>query len=193
MVVPPASPIKDVAQLRGKRVAIGTRSSGTRFSSTVVLAAYGLTPGDLGEMAEDPQSDALARLQRGDLDAVFISGAAPVRALQQLAVGSGFRLLSIGDEALSRILADHPALSRLTLPANTYPQQREPVVTAAATALLLTTEEAPAAEVERVAELVFARMPRQFAGSSEVSRVSSGGERRGITIPMHPGSARQPK
>jgi TRAP transporter TAXI family solute receptor len=185
------SPIRDVAQLRGRRVDTGTPTSGTHFNAMAVLEAYGLKPADLGEAREDGLTGAIDRLQRKQLDAFFVTTAAPTRALQQLGANRGLRLLSIKGPALDRLVQAHPGLSALTLPANTYPQQKEPVDTVAAVALLVTTFDAPEAEVERVADLVFARMPQRGAGSADVVKVSAAHELRGVTIPLHPGAARQ--
>ena len=86
-----------------------------------------------------------------------------------------------------------PGLARLSLPANTYPRQREAVVTVAATALLVTTADAPTTEVEHVSDLVFIAMPQRPAASADAARVSAAGELRGVTIPLHPGAARHPQ
>jgi TRAP transporter TAXI family solute receptor len=191
VVVRKDSPLRDVGQLRGRRVAIGTVSSGTRFDAVAVLAGHGIKVSELGEACEDGPADALARLERGELDAVFVTGAAPVRTLQQFALTPGLRLLSMDDAALGRVIEARPGLSRLILPANTYPEQRQPVVTAAAAALLLTTADAPVTEVERVTDLVFMRLPQQPRASADAVRVSAAGQLRGVTIPLHPGAARQ--
>ena len=46
------------------------------------------------------------------------------------------------------------------------------------------------AEVERVTDLVFTRMPQQRAGGADVVKVSAENQLRGVTIPLHPGAAR---
>ncbi|HEY6359617.1 MAG TPA: TAXI family TRAP transporter solute-binding subunit, partial [Vicinamibacterales bacterium] len=189
VAVLPDSPIRDIAQLRGQRVDIGLPTSGTRFDAVAVLAAHGLAPADLSEAREEGPTVAISRLQHKQLDAVFVTAAAPSRALQQLAVQPGLRLLPVKGPALERLVQSHPGLTPLTLPANTYPRQQEAVTTVASTALLLTTVDAPDAEVERVADLVFNRMPNQYAGSADVIKVSARNELRGVTIPLHPGAA----
>jgi TRAP transporter TAXI family solute receptor len=191
VVVLPDSPIRDVSGLRGRRVDIGAPASGTRFDAMGVLAAHGLQPSDLGEAREDGPAGAIDRLRRRQLDAVFVTGAAPIRLLQQLASGPGLRLLPVKGAALERLMQTHAGLAPLTLPANTYPRQKDPVATAASAALLLTTLDAPHAEVERVADLVFGRMPQQHTGSTDVVKVSAAHELRGVTIPLHPGAARR--
>jgi TRAP transporter TAXI family solute receptor len=193
IVVLPESPIREIAQLRGRRVDIGTRSSGTRVDALAVMAAHGLKTSDLAEAREKGLADAIARLRRKQLDALFVTISAPTRALQQLAVEGGVRLLPIVGDARERLLQAHPGLTPLVLPPNTYPGQKHAVGTVASTALLVTTLDAPEAEVERVADLIFKRMPQQHAGSADVIKVSADTDLRGVTIPLHPGAARLPR
>jgi TRAP transporter TAXI family solute receptor len=189
VVVLPASQVRDIADLRGRRVDVGPPDSGTRFDAVALLAAYGLALGDLTELRHDGLTAAVDSLKRGQLDALFITTAAPARPLQQLAVEKGLRLLPVKASAVERVIGARPGLTPLTLPANTYPAQKEAVATVAATALLVTNLDAPQAEVERVTDLVFTRMPRQRAGDADVARVFAGHELRGVTIPLHPGAA----
>ena len=135
------------------------------------------SPKPEAEARGDTTSAAIGRLKRGQVHAVFLTTLAPTRELQQLAVSPGIRLIPVSERAMARLLELRPGLAPLTLPANTYPQQQAPVPTVAATALLVTTAEAPEAEVAAVADLVFKRMPQN--------------ERRGVTIPLHSGVARR--
>jgi TRAP transporter TAXI family solute receptor len=193
IVVLPESPIRAAAELRGRRVDIGAPSSGTRFDALAVLAAHGLTIADLAEAREEGLSDAVARLKRRQLDALFVTISAPTRVLQQLAVERGARLLPIVGEPRDRLLQQRPGLTPLVLPPNTYPGQKHAAATVASTALLVTTLEAPEGEVERVADAIFRRMPQQRAGSADVIKVSAESGLRGVTIPLHPGAARLPQ
>jgi TRAP transporter TAXI family solute receptor len=191
VVVLPDSPVRDVTQLRGRRVDIGAPASGTRFDAVAVLAAYGLKPADLAETREDAPAVAVERLRRRQLDALFMTIAAPARVLQHLAAEPGLRLLPVSGAALERLTQARPGLTPLTLPANTYPRQQQAIATVASAALLLTTLDAPHIEVERVADLVFGRMAEQPAGRGDVVKVSAQNELRGVTIPLHPGAARR--
>ena len=190
LVVLANSPIREVGQLRGHRVAIGAPGSGTRFDALAVLEAHGLKATDLAEARGDATAAALAGLKKGQVHAVFLTAQAPTRALQQLAVSPGLRLIPLNAGAVQRVIALRPGLTPLTLPANTYPQQHEPIITVASTALLVTTADAPDAEVAAVADLVYRRMPAGYAGSADVIRVSPQNKNRGVTIPQHPGLTR---
>jgi len=192
IVVRPDAPFRTIADLRGKRVDIGATESGTRFDALAVLEAHGVKVSDLAEARGDGPAAAIDRLKRKQLDAVFVTTLAPTRTLQQLATSSGLRLLRISDEAMARLLELRPGLTPVTLPPNTYPRQTEPVRTVASAALLVTTDQAPDAEVARVADLVFNRMSEQRGGSADIARVSTFNEHRGVTIPLHSGTANRP-
>jgi TRAP transporter TAXI family solute receptor len=185
------SPIRGIADLRGRRVNIGPPASGTQFDAVAVLAAHGLRSEDLAEAGTHGPAAAIPRLQRRQLDAVFMTAAAPARLLQELAVKPGLRLLSIRGAALERLVQTRAGLTPLTLPPNTYPQQKEAVTTVASAALLLTTLDTPIGEVERVADLVFNRMTGQQSGRTDAVKVSAANELRGVTIPLHPGAERR--
>jgi TRAP transporter TAXI family solute receptor len=190
IVVPAASPIRSVEDLRGRRVNIGEPGSGTRHSAVAVLAVHGLKVGDLGAVGEGGVDDAAKRLVAGQLDAFFITIAAPARSLQKLAAETGMRLLALPSRTINRLVADNPGIVAITLPARTYPGQDEPVATVAATALLVSTTDAPDGEVENVVGFVFGRAALAASGSAEGVKVSKDSGLRGVTIPLHPGASR---
>jgi TRAP transporter TAXI family solute receptor len=190
VVVPAASPIRTIDDLRGKRVDIGPSGSGTHYSAVAVLAGHGLGVRDLGEASERGREEATRRLGAGQLDALFVTIAPPARDLQKLAAGTGMRLLPLASRSINRLLAENPGLVAMTLPVNTYPGQGEPVPTVATTALLVTTTDAPDAEVENVVSFVFAGADLAAAGSAEGVKATKDSALRGITIPLHPGATR---
>jgi TRAP transporter TAXI family solute receptor len=189
IVVRPDSSIRRITDLRGRKVAIGERASGTRFDALAVLAAHGLKLQDLAQAAEIGVTAAVSQLRDKRIDAVFVTAAAPTRVLQQLAVESRLRLLPMDASAVQRLVASRPGLTPLTLPANTYPQQKQAIDSVASAALLLTTADAPYAEVERVSQLVFTQLAQKYAGSADVLKVAGAYDLRRVPIPLHPGAA----
>ncbi|HSF05919.1 MAG TPA: TAXI family TRAP transporter solute-binding subunit [Methylomirabilota bacterium] len=190
VVVPAASPIGNVEDLRGKRVDIGPPGSGTRHSAVAVLGAHGLKVGDLGQASERGREEAVRRLVGGQLDAFFTTIAPPARDLQQLAARKGMKLLALPGRSVNRLVAENPGLVAMTLPPNTYPGQGEPIATVATAALLVATSDAPDAEVEKMLGVVFAGADLAAAGSAEGVKASKDSALRGITIPLHPGTSR---
>jgi TRAP transporter TAXI family solute receptor len=190
VVVSAALGIRTLADLRGKRVAIGTRDSGTRADALAVLAAHGLTVKDLAEVRDEGLEAAAGRLASGRLDAFFATVGAPTRELQRLATRHPIRLVSLDVVALERLVTQNPGLVRLLVPANTYPGLKEDVTTIAATALLVTHGDVPEAEAALVLRLVFENPDYLSAGSAQGAKISKRSGLRGITIPVHPAAGR---
>ena len=197
VVVAAGSPIRDIAELRGTRVSVGTPDSGTRYDAVAVLEAYGLKQDDLAEARGDTVSAAITRLRRGQIDALFLTAAAPNRMLQQLATTMELRLLPVKGAALEALATARPGLTPIVLPANTYPGQKLDVSTVASAALFVTTIDAPDTEVMRVTDLIFKQVPKErgttgtSGTSADLVKVSAENELRGVTIPLHPGAARR--
>ena len=190
IVVSAKSPIRTVADLRGKRVALGPLNSGTRADALAVLAAHGLAPKDLAEVREDGLEDAPARLRGGRLDAFFATVGAPAREIQRLATRHPIRLLSLDVDTVAGLVSQSPGLVRLMVPANTYPGQQDGVTTVAATALLVTHADVPEGEAAVVLKLVFENTDYVSRGAAQGAKISKRTGLRGITIPVHPAAGR---
>jgi TRAP transporter TAXI family solute receptor len=190
IVVSAASGIRAVADLRGKRVAIGPSSSGTRADALAILAVHGLGAQDLAEARDDGLEAAAGRLRAGLLDAFFATVGAPTHELQRLATRHPIRLVSLDVAAIERLVTENPGLVRLLLPANTYPGQRADVTTIAATALLVTHADVPEAEAALVLGLVFENPDYLSAGSAQGAKISKQSGLRGIVIPVHSAASR---
>ncbi|GAA2305283.1 TAXI family TRAP transporter solute-binding subunit [Streptomyces hawaiiensis] len=144
LVVPPDSDIRSVADLRGKRVAIGLPDSGVRLIANGVLKAAGIDP----EKDIEPSSDGIdtgpKRLGHG-LDAFFWSGGLPTDGLSLLAAksASAFRFVPI-DATLVARLHDQGGATRYyratKMPESAYPtiQRGKAVPTLAVSNLLIT-------------------------------------------------------
>ncbi|MEV8552953.1 TAXI family TRAP transporter solute-binding subunit [Streptomyces glaucescens] len=142
LVVPPNSEIRSVADLRGKRVAIGLPDSGVRLIATRVLRAAGLDP----ERDITPYSDGIdtgPRQLGKKLDAFFWSGGLPTDGLRKLARTELFRFVPI-DAGLVAKLHQGRAATRYyratSIPESAYPpiQKGEAVPTIAVSNLLIT-------------------------------------------------------
>lgn len=118
LVVPADSPIRRVADLRGKRVNLGADGSGAAFTGNRLLRAAGLDPHSDLVVRHRRLRVALAAMRRGDLDALLWAGAVPTPAL---ATTSGMRLIDLAElvEPMRKQF-EHP-YDRVEIPAGAYP------------------------------------------------------------------------
>jgi uncharacterized protein len=124
--------IATLADLRGKRVAVGAPDSGTLVTATLLLGTAGVAPAEELRLGD---AEALAALRAGRVDAmVHVAGQPSPLLRDNVAI----------EDALHLVPVDQPALRNLyptaAIPAGTYyPWQREAVPTVAPRAVLVTS------------------------------------------------------
>jgi TRAP transporter TAXI family solute receptor len=101
-----------LSHLRGKRIGVGVRGTGSQALVLRMLGAAGVSS-DNTALSELPAQDAIASLQEGRLDVMFFVGA-PEAPLVQAIFASALKLVSLGQsEAIAR---KFPVLIPLVLP-----------------------------------------------------------------------------
>lgn len=164
LVVKADSPIRDLAGLRGRRVAVGGPTSGTAFAARRILAAAGLS----GQSTESELglSEALHALDRGQVDAFFWSGGLPTGLLADAAHTEPLRLIPLGDAAPTLRTMYGTVYHQGRIPAETYAGV-DGVDTIAFPDLLMTTSQTS----DRVVHDVVAAL---FAHPEVIGRVPTG-------------------
>jgi TRAP transporter TAXI family solute receptor len=103
LIVPRDSDVRSVADLRGKRVAIGPTRSGVRLIADRVLQAAGLDPQKDITPSADGIDTGPDRLRRKKIDAFFWSGGLPTQGLKNLAKTFVFRFVPITPDLVAKL------------------------------------------------------------------------------------------
>lgn len=129
-VVPAASPIRSVADLRGRTVVLGTHQSGLTVMARSALAASGLDPRrDISPVLLDRAGDGPTLVREGRADALWGGGLDwPGFAAMARAPG-GARFFGPSEAGIARLAQPGAAMKRLTVPAGSFPGQGEPIAT----------------------------------------------------------------
>ena len=125
VVVPATSSVQSIADLKGKRVAVGPEGSGVRLISERLLAAAGL---DIDKDI-DPRDDTIGTspgaLRDGRIDAFIWSGGLPTRGLTDLADdGYEFRFVPISGALMAKLHDQGGVFTHYrasVMPADAYP------------------------------------------------------------------------
>ncbi|MFC3575003.1 TAXI family TRAP transporter solute-binding subunit [Streptomyces yaanensis] len=159
LVVPRSSSVQSVADLKGRKVAVGPGGSGVRLIADHVLTAAGLDP----KKDITPLSNGIGTmpelLKRHRIDAFFWSGGLPTSAVTQLSKNFAIRLVPIGSDLVAK-LHEQGGASRYyraaVMPADAYPeaQQGSSVQTVAVANLLMTREDMDADLTEKLTRAV---------------------------------------
>lgn len=112
--------IESVADLAGKRVAIGDIGSGTEANALQILEAYGLSTDDLGRVERLGASEARDYLQDGRIDAAFFTFAVGTAAIQDLAHQAAITFVPVEGEARERLMAEYPFYHEAVIPRGAY-------------------------------------------------------------------------
>ncbi|NUU23773.1 MAG: TAXI family TRAP transporter solute-binding subunit [Streptomycetaceae bacterium] len=149
LVVPAGSPIRTVADLRGKRVGIGPPGSGVELIARRVLATAGLDP-DRDLVPERAGiGDAAEMLANGSVDAFFWSGGLPTDAVNLLAQRVDLRFVDLGEVAKTLRDQYQQVYREAVIPADIYKNVAK-VATVAVPNLLVTRADADTGLIRRV-------------------------------------------
>lgn len=138
IIVAADSGIYSVSDLAGRRVSVGDVGSGVEANALQILDIHGLMRDDIYvvNMGFSGSADAMRDLQ---LDAFFVTSAAPNAAVMQLSEDMDLRILSMSDSVIRLLMSRYPFYTRNMLDNNHYPWLTEPVNTVAVRATLIST------------------------------------------------------
>jgi TRAP transporter TAXI family solute receptor len=190
LVVRKDAKITKVADLRGKRVSLGPRDSGTRVDAQIILRAHGITTRNIKAryLAPGPSADAL---REGKLDAIFLVAGPPARAIVALAGGTEIALVPITGKRVDKLLKRYPFLSRGAIPAGAYKNENA-VETLTVGAQWVVSAEVPEALVYAITRALWHKNARKLldGGHPEGRNIKLATALEGLGIPLHPGAER---
>jgi TRAP transporter TAXI family solute receptor len=184
-----ANGIDTFSDLEGKRLAIGSSRSGTRFTAIRIWKASELTAPDITQIKEIGLGASIEALESGKVDAIFVAGAIPDPAIQALSQRrQDVRLIPIAQNTIRKLTAEHFAYYEITIPGKTYPGQENPYQTLGFAALLITNRATGDEDVKTFLGLM-------VEGADVIARyfyragfISPDTARLGISVPLHPGA-----
>jgi TRAP transporter TAXI family solute receptor len=179
-----------VAELKGRRVAIGQPGSASRTTALAVLEAHGLGIKDIAPL-EFALGDALVALRRKEADAVIQVIGVPADAIRDALAEIPLRLVPLSGQAVAALVAANAGYFAFTIPAGSYATLDRDVRTVATAALLAAGADLSDAEVAAMTRLVFGK-GRDFAarGSAQGTQVSAATARQNLPIPLHPAAGK---
>jgi TRAP transporter TAXI family solute receptor len=183
--------IGDLANLYGRKFSVGARGSGLETMHRWLFPNLGLDF-DKFDVAYQGYGPTAEGLQNGTLQGGNFEAGLPTGSLTQAMASAGDRLqfLEFTDEDIAKANGNTTLLSRTTIPANTYPNQPQPVSTARLPNYLAVNANVPEDDVYRITKAIFENLPflnNIHAATREINLKESLG---GYPFPLHPGAIR---
>lgn len=185
------SGIRNVADLRGKRVGIGEPGSRQRANMERVMAAFDLKQSDLAELRELSPAEQSRAFCDNELDAIVYSVAHPNGLIRDATRTCQGMLVPVSGPDIDRMLSDYPEYEPVAIAGGTYPANPSDVRTFAVRAVVVTTKSLPDTAAYELAKAVsenfddFRRLHPAFEDLSVTEMIPST-ER----APIHAGAAR---
>jgi len=191
MVVAQDSPIKSLRDLRGKRVGLGEKESGTLADARIVLEAAGLAERDL-KPDYSRLSEAAGGIRDNTLDAFFLVGGYPIPAIAELAAATPIRLLPIADETFDKLKKRYPFFTRTAIPVDAYTGLAGETPTVGLNALWVVSADVAEPLVYEITKSLWGEPTRKFLATRHImgQRIALERALDGLDVPLHPGAER---
>jgi uncharacterized protein len=190
LVVAAKSKIRNVADLRGKRISLGSDGSGVGITAREILAAYRIPETAIKTRQED-MFNSVTLLKAGKIDGFFAVGGVPLDAVSDLVSHGQARLVPIDGAGRTRLLKAVPSFSLAAIPAGGYPGIG-PVQTVSARALWVVRDSEPDALIYGITQALFNPRNHDALASSHPAAGEIGLATASLSppAPLHPGAAR---
>ena len=194
LVVPKSSPVKKIADLKGKKVAVGAQGSAVFTLAQYVLGVEGLTVKDISP-AYLSMTEMTEALQDGTVDAAIYSAGIPTSSIANIFARKEMRIIPYTEKQVKAFLAKRgpeirALLEPFIIPAKTYTGQTEAVPCMAFRASLIAHKDVPDATVYGFLKTIEAHV-------DDITRIHPSGKeyslpflKQGAAIPLHPGAAK---
>lgn len=138
LAVMPSSPIRRLADVRGRAIVLGTKSSGLTVMGRVVLKAAGIDPErDIQPILLERAADGPAMVLDGRAAGLWGGGIGWPGFVALAQSPSGVRFIGPDSETVERVLVEQPSLRRVTVPAGAYQGQADAIETVGSWSLIL--------------------------------------------------------
>jgi TRAP transporter TAXI family solute receptor len=179
------SNISSLADLKGKRIAVGPRYSTSQNLAFLILRLHGVEYGSFRWFLLNPEQAANA-LSEQKIDAVmFLSRQDSGVARQMISDGVG-KLLSLDPKAVTRAIASNPYLHASLIPSKTYGDQPS-VYTVEMQPVLLVSKAKDTAFIEDLSYALWKAMETDQDNLPLAPMVYRDGRVARLGVPLHPG------
>ena len=166
-----SSGIKTIADLKGKRVAVGAAGSGVEGNVRQILKAYGLTYDDIDEQFLSFAEGATA-LKDGTVDVACLTAGAPTASVQDVASQKQIRLIPLENEKVDELVKDYPFYTKTTIPAGTYQGFDEDVQTVSVMAILVVNDKVTDEAGYEITKAIFGNLDKISAAHAAAKAIS---------------------
>ena len=182
-----SSGIKNVSELKGKRVAVGAAGSGVEANARQILEAYGITYDDINVQYLS-FAEAASALKDGNVDVAFVTAGFPTAAVQDIASQNQVRLLPVDAAKADEMIKKYPFYTKTIIPADTYAGLATDTPAVAVMAMLVVNEKVSPELRYDITKAIFSNLERLQSSHSVGKMITKEGARQGMPIELNAGA-----
>jgi len=187
VVVRADSPIKSIADLKGKKVGVGAPGSGTEANFRQLMDIYGLVKDDVNSQYLSFSESAEAFKDR-HIDAFIVTAGIPNAAIMDIGTQHAIRILTVPADMAAKLTAKYPFLAAAVVPAGTYKNQTQDVTTVAVNAVLIVGNDLSVDVVYSITKALFDSQAELASAHAKGKELNLKYAVQGVSIPFHPGA-----
>lgn len=167
IVVRADSGINSLDDLRGKKISVGERDSGSAAGAIQILEAAGLKNNEDYNLVYERFTKATELLLDGYIDAVYYVGGVPADGLARLSEKIPIKLLEIPEIVINKLITAYPYYSKESISNYSYRGHTKTINTLGFKALLVGTTRLPSEEVINILTVIYSN-PKILSEHDEV-------------------------
>lgn len=180
--------IKSVADLKGKRVAVGAIGSGVEANARQIIAAAGLDFETDIKAKFLSFSEASAGLKDKQLDAAFLVAGIPTAAIVDLSTQNSVSVVPIDGDVAKNLTEKFPFYTEFTIPAETYKGQTEDAKTLSVRSMLACSSTLDEELAYNMVKAIYENGDRITAAHNVGKYITLDTALSGMGVSVHPGA-----
>ncbi|MBO7728071.1 MAG: TAXI family TRAP transporter solute-binding subunit [Oscillospiraceae bacterium] len=188
IIVRKDSGIESVADMAGKRIAVGAVGSGYEVAARQILAVYDMSYDDINETFCD-QATAKNGVQDGTFDAMFMCSGYPNGNVTELSLTGKIEVLTIDQEHLDMLIEKYPFYSVFTTETDEYNLGHE-ITSVAVMSMMVCLDTFSEDEIYDLTKTIYENLSEIQEINAKGKYMSIEGALSGIPSDLHPGAAR---
>lgn len=189
-IVTTDSSIKTVADLKGKKIAVGAIGSGVEANARQIIAAAGMDFEKDIDAKFLSFSEASSGLKDKQVDAAFLTAGIPTAAIQDLSAQHEVTVVAIEGAVADQLLNDYKFFTKYVIPANTYKGQTEDVNTLTVKSMLAVSSELDENLAYELTKQIYENHDRVVAAHNVGKFIVVETANDGMSVELHPGAAK---
>ena len=181
--------IKTLADLKGRRIAVGPAGSAVFNTATELLGAAGISINEDVTLDYMSFGDAAEDLKTRAIDAAFLVATVPTNSVRELAMAVPTYLVAVDDAPLEAFLTAHPYYGRCILSKDVYDTETD-VQTVAVKTVLLTSASLSEEDAYAILAAIFNNRDEIAAAHDFGKLLDIQTAAEGPGAPLHPGAVK---